>query len=358
MKEVLWPLVVLAALAGAQEDSRRHRLRFDALVQPLYEIDFGREQGEFALNRARLGFAHDFRVGELRVDSELEVDFSKREEERMLHNASVTVRASPWLRVQMGRFKHPFGMNSMTSSRNLPLIWRTRLTRHLRRELATAGRSEGVMVYGNVAEKASYHAGLFTYAGYHLQGGGVRDLFQHPVGAVSFSPHPVVEVVYSVSAPSMKLTLVTGEVIGKRHVFHDIGVVVAAGERYRGEVEFFLGPDTADGRTFHHYLDGYREILTHGVTVHQTLSFAAPLVQGIDATVVGEYLNGLRYNEWVYANRSTYFVAAVGMKVRISPEFFVDVGGQMQFDERFRFNRQAQGGVQITCLPHWRFRGR
>jgi hypothetical protein len=351
--------IVLVALAGSmlpvqanakQSTVQTRRFELQTLLQPLYTIDFESTSAAFTLNRARLSASADAATALGSLETALEIDFSEKKAASMLKDASISLQLNTAVGFKVGQFKIPFGQESQQSATKLPTIWRSSLTQHLRDELAVAGRGKGAMVYGSPLEGLSYQLGVFDYAGHHAQSLEPQVLIEHAVVGVHYRFSKHLDFTYGLSVPQLSHELYTKEARNHRYLFHDLGIATQPCAWYEARAELFIGPDTADGKLFFGYLDNYQEIVSQGLTLTNTFSFALPHEQELMVTLQGEYLNGLGYQDYHYVDRSSYFVLGSGIKLLASKRFFIDISAQGLFDKNFALNQDGRVAIQLTSL--------
>lgn len=329
---------------------QQRRFELEALIQPLYLIDVQSQSGGVALNRARLSATSEASLGRGTLEAAFEVDFSEDKSANMLKDAALSVQLHPALGITLGQFKIPFGFESQRATHKLPTIWRTALTQHLRDELAVAGRSQGVMLYGRPLKALSYQVGFFDYAGHHGHSLKPLTLIEHAVVGLEYRFSKQLDLSYGLSVPQMSHVLYTGEIRHNRYFLHDVGMEIKPCSWYEARAELFIGPDTAEGKLFFPYLDDYQEIVSQGLSLVNTLSFTLPHELELMVTAQGEYLNGLGYQNQRYIDRGSYFVLGSGIKLLASRRFYIDISGEMQFDKNFSFNQTGRFGIQLTSL--------
>jgi phosphate-selective porin len=93
-----------------------------------------------------------------RIEFEVSREFGDSEEPE--RDAFVNLRLSRPLEVQAGRFKVPFGRDTLTGGANLDFVYRSLVGRQI-----SPGRDVGVMAHGRLGRTVSYEAGLFRRDG-------------------------------------------------------------------------------------------------------------------------------------------------------------------------------------------------
>ena len=131
------------------------------------------EADVFELHRGRVGVE-----GRFLRDFEYEVEYDVGAEERAWRDAFLNYRRFRRFQIQAGRFKIPFGMETLTGAANLDFPLRTRVSRYL-----TPARDLGVQLHGRFLQRAlNYEAGVFVH-----DGDNALDRFEEPTGQRTFA---------------------------------------------------------------------------------------------------------------------------------------------------------------------------
>jgi phosphate-selective porin len=116
-----------------------------------------------------------------RIEFEVSREFGDTEEPE--RDTFVNLRLTRPLEVQAGRFKVPFGRDTLTGGANLDFVYRSLLGRQV-----SPGRDVGVMAHGRLRQVVSYEAGYFRRDGDNSRAADAQGGRDALAARVVFSP--------------------------------------------------------------------------------------------------------------------------------------------------------------------------
>lgn len=329
-------LSILCFLSFAMAD-----IKIETFVQPMYSF---RENGSwniygesgFSLHRAKLSLQFTKRYNTIKILSKLEVDFTEADIENVLENAYINVKFLSPLNIKVGRFKIPFGANSLTSSFDLWTIYRSYTTKHIRDELKVGGYQNGGILYGSFFKYFYYSVGVFNYDENHIEGTHIKDILDFPVVKLSYIPTGNISISYMFTVPQAGVSMGNGDIDAMRLFLHDFSVEFSLKEWYECFTEIFIGIDTSDVKKAQLFLQDYKENVAYSIyTLH---SFIISLSKKIDLRLTNgfEYLNGLNYEAGKRVNRSFYFSLIQAVGVSFGKKLSLEISYDNKYNEVFK----------------------
>ncbi len=349
LKKLSFLIPVLFLLSSSRAD-----IKIETFIQPMYSFE---EKGswdkdgdsEFSIHRAKLSVKLTKKYKPLSISSNLEMDLSERNFENMLKNAYIILKFFPALKAKFGRFKIPFGANSITGSSDLWTVHRSYTTDHIRDELKVGGFQNGAILYGSFLKFFSYSIGAFNYEENRIEGTHIKDILDFPVAKISFDPLKKISINYMFTAPQAGVSMPRGSIKAMRLFLHDFSIELALKKWYECFFEAFIGIDTSDFKEAYEYLKpDYKENLAYSLyTLH---SFIISLTKRTDIRLTNgfEYLNGLNCFGGKNENRSYYFSLLQAIRISIGKKLSLELSYDNRYDDDFKSTGYRRISGQIT----------
>ncbi len=188
---------------GCEEPGEGDGINIFGYIQPQFEYNFYGKDGVFNKNADKSGFY--FQRARLGVLGNIPYDFSyyfvmefSPERGMGINDAFVTYnRFGPYLKVSMGLFKTPFGLEQMTGCHKLTSIYRS----HVVDELAGPIRDMGIMLSGGTGEKKIFGLKAKNIFGYQFaivngEGRNTKDIDNRRsyIGRFTFHPFDFISI--------------------------------------------------------------------------------------------------------------------------------------------------------------------
>ncbi len=154
-------IILISKIPLLAQDIQDSGIRLTGFIQSSYRYEISKNESpfnEFELNRLRFGFKSKLIEN---IKGELELEPLDPE---LIKDAKIQIRLSETFAITFGRFKLPFSLERLTSSRDLPFIDRTKLVREIS-DLGYAGRDLGIQMslrrnFGKI--NFSFNSGIFN----------------------------------------------------------------------------------------------------------------------------------------------------------------------------------------------------
>lgn len=333
-------------------------LEIDAVVQPLYSIEF-LKAGEFAkkdeiegfsIHRARVGLTFEKKQKKHTYLAEVSVDFAEKELEDVLKDSWLSLKIRPQLQVKVGKFKSRFGIESSLSSSKLPLIFRGDLSKFIRKKATIGGRQLGIEISGSVNDYFRYSIATFNYSGFSTPGGTFKAQVNRstalPILTLHSKPLKFIEFQYSLAIPFIGAVTADNTITGDRFSYHSLGYHIKT-KRYEGILDILLAPDTSHYKKLALYLD-YDEAVSRSLSA--TNSYIQPLSKDSKLCFHSrfEYLNGLNYGWQSLTDRDFYYTLTEGVKFASKKKFEISINVTSKYDKNFNNVSKTQLSIQAS----------
>lgn len=349
---------ILAICFGTALVSAADSFKIKTKVQPLISLEqkgSTSDSGDYFLGFNRLKLSTDYEkmfAGEKRIAAELSLDFSKKELDKLVKKATLSLTFRREIALKIGQWKVPFYTNDYVGSGSLRHVHRNFTTYHLRNELAVTGYKQGVSLEGTfLEERLSYGAGLFYDESKDIKGFDGSELVMLPSLHISYKPWEFLSLEYGGLFPEFCTKTVQNNMEKKRLSLHTFSIAYEAPVLYDTELDIFIGVDTADGREMMQFQLGYTE--NTSMSIHTNHRFRLPLKEksALHFSVAGEFLNGLTYYDGEYHNRAFTYALFGTVAYIIRKNLQVEVTLDERFDNNFAAIKQKRAALQCTFSP-------
>jgi len=213
----------------------------ESTLQPIYECslpDMGIDSGSgaFGFKRARLALVTENAAAGFAYDAEIKVDFTESGTPYFLNTCFIDATLKKQIKVKIGRFKVPFGMEVLTGPAKLAFVDRSRSSGMVK-DAQMAGYQDGLMVHGKLPFKTSYGIGIFNNRANLVSG---YNLLELAAARVRWKPLKILAAEYAIAYSDIE------RVPGQEYqaVFNNAGLTHEPVAWYKGRYEALWGSDS------------------------------------------------------------------------------------------------------------------
>jgi len=142
------------------------------------------DDSTFLLTRARFGLKGNVtKYFEYEFEREMRQTFADVQERHPWRDNYIDFKPLSIVRLKVGKFKMPFGLEENTSEDRLDFVFRSRVT-----DFLAPARERGAMLHGKVTKRLEYEAGVFRYDGENSDVKGVPTAGRTYAARVSGEP--------------------------------------------------------------------------------------------------------------------------------------------------------------------------
>ncbi len=335
-------------------------LKLETTVQPELVLE---QKGDFAtegessigFNRARVGLRFSEELSNIVVKSRLSFDLTEENLEESIKNAYVQFDFFPQFELTLGRKKGIFGYENRVSSSDLPLVFRSETSSHLKNELGVSGFLDGVTLSGELSSIPLSYSGSFTRSENDQRDGLHFDrLFSQTALSLSYEPIDSLSVTYSANISQVGVSVLGNSDSTDIFLLHEAGVTYHAPKWYTGMVTCFWGIDTTSARELSPLLTNYEENISLSLYTSHEMKIPLNDDLSLDVALGGEFLNGLNYYDGAYHDRSFNYVGYGALGVSIGDHVRFQTAVKEKFDSDFSSINDMEIAVQCSYFGSWK----
>ncbi len=351
-------IVVLVALQTTSIMAWEFKL--ETTVQPELLLE---QKGDFAtdgesnigFNRARVGVRFSEELSNIVVKSRLSFDLTEENLKESIKNANVQFEFLPQLELSLGRRKGIFGYENRVSSIDLPLVFRSETSSHLKSELGVSGFLDGVILSGELSSIPLSYSGSFTRSENDQRDGlHFNRLFSQTALSLSYEPIESLSVTYSANISQVGASVLGNDDSTDVFLLHEAGVTYEAPNWYTGLVTCFWGIDTSSAKDLSPLLVNYEENLSFSVYTSHEMKIPLNEDLSLDVALGGEFLNGLNYHDGAYHDRSYNYVGYGAIGVSIGEHVRFQSAIKEKRDSDFESINDMEIAIQCSYFGSWK----
>lgn len=348
-------LIFFASLTGARE------LKLETTIQPELLLeekgDFSKEgESHMGFNRARIGLRYSEKVLGVKLNSRLNFDLTEKSLDESIKNGYVELGFLPQLELTMGRKKGLFGYENRVSSRDLPLVFRSETSSHLKNELGVSGFLDGVVLSGTVqAFPLSYGAAFTVSENDRREGVHADRLFSQTALTLSYQ-FDSLDITYSANITRAGATSLDGSDSTELFLLHEAGISYRAPKLYSGLFTCFWGIDTGSVQKISPLLPEYEENVSFSLYTSHEVKVPINKDISIDAALGAEFLNGLNYYDGAWHDRSFSYAGYGSLGLSLGKRFRFQTAVKEKWDNEFSSVKDMELAFQCSYFGSWKLK--
>lgn len=348
-------LILLASLNQAGE------LKLETTVQPELLLeekgDFSKEgESRMGFNRARIGLRYSEKVLGISLKSRLNFDLAEESLDELIKNGYVEFGFLPQLELTLGRKKGLFGYENRVSSRDLPLVFRSETSSHLKQELGVSGFLDGVMFSGTVQAFPLSYGAAFTLSENDRRDGIHPDrLFSQTALTLSYQLDSL-NLTYSANITRAGAASLDGTDTTELFMLHEAGISYRAPKLYSGLFTCFWGIDTGSVQKTSPLLPNYEENVSFSLYTSHEVKVPVNEELSIDAALGAEFLNGLNYYDGEWHDRSFSYVGYGSLGLSLGKRLRFQAAVKEKLDNEFSSINDMELAFQCSYFGSWKFK--